>query len=63
MKNKTTNVIASFCLYCLFVNRTPHRKSIIATQLLMDSLIQQLNARFSEKNLVKKTKMQRVGFI
>ena len=51
MKNKTTNVIVSFCLFvhCLS-NITPEEhycRTIFIT--FMDSLIQQLNERFSGK--------------
>ena len=51
MKNKTTNVIVSFCLFlhCLS-NITPEEcycRTIFIT--FIDSLIQQLNERFSGK--------------
>ena len=50
MKNKTTNVIFSFCLYCaLLIYHTGRVLSSIIFIPFMDSLIQQLNERFSGK--------------
>ena len=51
MKNKTSNVIVSFCLHCALLIKYDTRSVLLSHNfhILMDSLIQQLNERFSRK--------------